>query len=662
MTKKSDDSLAAKYRPKKFGEIVGQQNAVEFLTGLVRHGRMTRHILLCGSVGSGKTTLARIYAKALNCEALEDDCSPCLRCAACQAVEYQEPHLFSEIDAPRYRDAVSFRDTLDALQRMPFQRGERRVVFVDEAHSLRRLPGVYAYLLKTLEEAPKGLSFVFATTEPDELSDALRSRLTELTVRALSLDEGCRLLRSIAEREGIARVEDEGMMLLWRMGDGQPRNMVQALDQLHVRDKGITRDQVRDVFDVKDIDALLAYFVSLGEGQFVKQAQAFSSWHANIRLKVSRIQSLLVHMYYNDLIGHPLFVDAVVSSIRAEERAPILKEFRRRLSDEEALRRAWQEMLVLLPVYPNELADDGLLAQVILFQERVCASDLGRTSSIHVNEMPDIKTDKVPARKAALARPPQNPRFLSVDLVKNIYNSASAFTQAFGRQFNVKITIYHEAFGCQDQKAAGKNAGAFTHALTARLKDWYGHGDRLLVQEVDPKLGPCGRVIASLPDIAGETITRLERWTRRWKENLRTDPKRSFGIEIEPCSDSQRMGAHWECVRWLCAGLDPADPTYQRLNLPWRSPGDIGNGNRYASSDSCGPDLSKVANSQGFPFLSAFDDLAWSELYEGWELEIYDARSKLLPLDEGAAAAGINEFRSFCEKMKEQRKLQFWKP
>jgi DNA polymerase III subunit gamma/tau len=117
--------LESKYRPRVFSEVVGQEFPVRFLSELIKRGRLCCKILLYGSVGSGKTTLARIYGMALNCASPDEDGSPCLRCPSCKKIEAGDPLLFKELDAPLFETLDEFKDTVNRLV-SPETLGHRR--------------------------------------------------------------------------------------------------------------------------------------------------------------------------------------------------------------------------------------------------------------------------------------------------------------------------------------------------------------------------------------------------------------------------------------------------------------------------------------------------------------------------------------------------------
>ena len=392
-------ALSLKYRPELYSDVVGQRVPVEFLSGLSLK-KLRRHILLYGSVGSGKTTLARIYAKSLHCVSLQEDGSPCLECSGCSSVD-SDKSKFVELDAPSFDNEVDFRQHLSIAQTPRPISGNTRVIFIDEAHSLRKFRGAMDVLLKELEGDANSITYILATTQPEAISKPLKSRTNELEVQPLSSDLGISLLRNVLEKENVVGFEEEALTLIWGLGGGQPRNMLQALD-VAMATGSITRDGVRRIFGHADTDFLLRYgLVELGSGNFEAQSKSFVEWPATVHRKVAFIQGALISIYYNDLMACPMMVNPVIASIKPIERAPVLEAFSARFTDPARLRGAWLEMLQLLPAAPHELSDEGLWCMVAVFQERVSQSDLGARISLN---------DERPIQRLAVTREPVKPK------------------------------------------------------------------------------------------------------------------------------------------------------------------------------------------------------------------------------------------------------------
>jgi DNA polymerase-3 subunit gamma/tau len=664
-------SLALKYRPRTFRDVVGQEFTVEVLRGLVRHNRDTRHILLHGSIGSGKTTLARIYAMALNCSALTPDCSPCLECAGCKETANGDAWRFEELPAPAFADAAYFDRTIEQLSRMPPNKEVRRIVFVDEAHSISRFATSFDTLLKVVEDAPETLAFVFATTEPDRISPALRSRTLPLVVRPLSFDDSVVLLRRVAIQE-VIEVEDEALPLLWSLGRGQPRDMLNALDTVGLTGV-VSRDRVLAHFDASDVGQLIDYVGALGGGGFVEASRRLFQWNASIQKKAAWIRSLFLFMYYNDLLGVSVIVDPIISSTKPAERAPILAAFGKRVPDHKDLLRVWEVMLDHFPANPAELTDEGLLLALTLFQRMACSDELLSAKFLQkpalraplepLSQMSSSPRQTRPVRAHRKSQADdKNPEYLSYDEARKIFNYSSALVQATGRQFNVRISLYHEVFGIRDVNAASKNAANFVAALKSRFEARYGVADRILVQEHDAKRGFVGRIALHLSESDGEGVKTFLKWIRHWRLNQRDTGKAASAIDFDVHPIQATMSGHWKCVRWLCAGLNPMVQEFGSLELQPRTAGDCRPRNRIGFGDSVRLDLDELVRSLKLPFLSAFDSKSWSTLYTGWEIEAYALRARLLTVPPEEMTDAVSAVKPELIELGSKLGLAEWHP
>ncbi|NUO73862.1 MAG: DNA polymerase III subunit gamma/tau [Frateuria sp.] len=218
--------LARKWRPRKFVELVGQEHVVRALTNALDTGRMHHAYLFTGTRGVGKTTIARIFAKSLNCERGES-ADPCGECAVCTAVDAGRFVDLLEIDAASNTGVDDVREVIENAQYAP-ARGRFKVYLVDEVHMLSK-PAFNA-LLKTLEEPPPHVKFLLATTDPQKLPVTVLSRCLKFNLKRLLPEQISGQMRHILDAEQIA-YEDAAIGELARGADGSLRDGLSLLDQ-----------------------------------------------------------------------------------------------------------------------------------------------------------------------------------------------------------------------------------------------------------------------------------------------------------------------------------------------------------------------------------------------------------------------------------------------
>src|SRR5271163_4401225 len=217
--------LARKWRPDRFGELVGQEHVTRTLSEALKRGRIAHAFLFTGIRGVGKTTAARILARCLNCQNGPTP-DPCGECAACIEIRAGRALDVSEIDGATYRKIDDARAIIENLSYRP-ARDRFKIYIIDEAHQLT--DQAFNALLKTLEEPPAHVKFILATTEPQKMPETILSRLQRYDFRRIPLALVLARLKDLAGREG-ATVDDGAMRLIAREAGGSMRDAERMLE------------------------------------------------------------------------------------------------------------------------------------------------------------------------------------------------------------------------------------------------------------------------------------------------------------------------------------------------------------------------------------------------------------------------------------------------
>jgi DNA polymerase III subunit gamma/tau len=258
-TAKSGQALARKWRPRSFAQMVGQEHVVRALTNALDQQRLHHAYLLTGTRGVGKTTLARILAKALNCET-GVSASPCGRCSTCLEIDGGRFVDLIELDAASNTQVDQMRDLLENALYAP-TRARFKVYIIDEVHMLSR--SAFNAMLKTLEEPPEHVKFILATTDPQKVPVTVLSRCLQFNLKQIPLPQIRDQLGHVLEQEGIA-FETPALGLIARAAHGSMRDGLSLLDQAIAHGAGsVAEASVREMLGAVDQEYLYALLEAL---------------------------------------------------------------------------------------------------------------------------------------------------------------------------------------------------------------------------------------------------------------------------------------------------------------------------------------------------------------------------------------------------------------
>lgn len=256
-------ALYRKWRPVSFGEVKGQDHIVKTLKNQITSGRIGHAYLFCGTRGTGKTSIAKIFAKAVNCESPVDG-SPCGECSMCRQIASSASLNVVEIDAASNNGVENIRDIRDQVQYPPTE-GRYRVYIIDEVHMLSI--GAFNALLKTLEEPPSYVIFILATTEVHKIPITILSRCQRYDFKRITIDTISARLHELTQAEQID-VEERALRYVAKAADGSMRDALSLLDQctaFHFGEK-LTYDNVLEVLGAVDNSVFSSLFRAVTAG------------------------------------------------------------------------------------------------------------------------------------------------------------------------------------------------------------------------------------------------------------------------------------------------------------------------------------------------------------------------------------------------------------
>lgn len=289
-------ALYRKYRPSNFDEVVGQTHIIQTLKNAIVQNRIAHAYLFCGPRGTGKTSIAKIFAKTLNCTNSQD--APCGVCENCKmAANGSHPDII-EIDAASNNGVDEVRNLIDKVKYAPMQ-GKYKIYIIDEVHMMTS--GAFNALLKTIEEPPAHVIFIFATTEPNKVLPTIISRCQRFDFNKVSIQDIKRRLSIVCKNEKIT-IDDAGLSLIAQLADGGMRDALSILDQcVAYCSSHIDVTDIRKIYGVvtsEDIGKLFYSVYKKDVDSFVKDIQKYS----DMGMDIKRLTADFIHMLKDSLI------------------------------------------------------------------------------------------------------------------------------------------------------------------------------------------------------------------------------------------------------------------------------------------------------------------------------------------------------------------------
>jgi DNA polymerase-3 subunit gamma/tau len=329
--------LARKYRPAKFADMIGQEAMVTTLQNAITSNRIAHAFVLTGIRGVGKTTTARIIAKALNCLNRAVDCEPCGTCDNCVAITNDRHQDVLEIDAASHTSVDQMRSLIENVRYTPLT-ARYKIYIIDEVHMLSK--SAFNALLKTLEEPPEHVKFIFATTEARKIPITILSRCQRFDLRRIGIDSLLHYYAKLVANENM-KATSEALRLIAAAAHGSVRDGLSMLDQaLSMTSGNLKEEDVRQMLGIANNDAVYKLFEEVSQGNIEKVLSTAKEIYDNGADPVLIFQDMLEIIHRVTKYKHCSKPDPEIGDIELNR----VKALADRL-DTPFLARSWQMML-----------------------------------------------------------------------------------------------------------------------------------------------------------------------------------------------------------------------------------------------------------------------------------------------------------------------------
>lgn len=334
-------ALYRKYRPQTFSDVVGQEHITEILKNELSEGKTVHAYLFTGTRGTGKTSCAKILARAINCLSPENG-DPCMKCESCSNISSGENTDIVEIDAASNNSVDSIRELRDMINFAPAN-SKYRVYIIDEVHMLSI--SAFNALLKTLEEPPAHVVFILATTEVHKLPATILSRCQRFDFRRIDSEKICERIQYIADREGLT-VSDDAASLIAAAADGGMRDALSILDLCASSSKDIDEAVVESVCAMAGSDYLIEFTDAIKEKNTEQALMLIDRLH-NSSVDMLRLLSELTS-HYRDLM--------IVKTVKSKNKPIVCSTKRLKALEEQAADYDIKDIMYCLSTLQNSFA------------------------------------------------------------------------------------------------------------------------------------------------------------------------------------------------------------------------------------------------------------------------------------------------------------------